>query len=394
MDAAHELLLSKVGRFYERHNAARQGRTHFNVFTVLRSSSDEVNLHSRFLHAVLDHRATPTGERKNLRDFVTDIACVEDFRLEGAKVGRETHNIDLLIDNHPQAIVIENKIYAGDQEQQLQRYKQKLVELGYDPSDIHLLYLTPLGTPPSEQSIGNLECKTVSYRYDLPPWLKRCQRRAFDDPALRESIAQYLHLIRAITGADYSEEYMVDLKKLCLKDDNLLLTHDLSQAFVDAKADLVVCLWSELDRALSAIDDFPELDPEWVDRKEFSAVKDCINNKQRSWSGLCYRMTEGAGLTVVADSRLWFGVSCNRDTYPKQHEKLRVTLSEVAGKYGYSSSTPWYRYPSDLDLRNLNHDNLRMLMSETARPQFAKDLAVQIVNLWQQARRASNLEPT
>ena len=304
MDAAHELLLSKVGRFYERHNALRQGRTHFNVFTVLRSSSDEVNLHSRFLHAVLDHRAAPDGELENLRDFVTDIACVEDFRLEGAKVGRETHNIDLLIEENDKnnktqrkAIVIENKIWAGDQEQQLQRYRQKLVELGYDTSAIHLLYLTPFGTAPSEQSIGNLKCKTVSYRDDLPRWLKRCQQRAFDDPALRESIAQYLQLIRAITGTDYSEEYMANLKNLCLDGDNLLLTHDLSQAFVEAKADLVVRLWSELDGALSAIDDFPKLYPEWADRKEFSAVKDCINNKRGSWSGLCYRMTEGAGLS-------------------------------------------------------------------------------------------------
>ena len=396
MDAAHELLLSKVGRFYERHNAARQGRTHFNVFTVLRSSSDEVNLHSRFLHAVLGHRATPDGELENLRDFVTDVACVEDFRLEGAKVGRETYNIDLLIEENDkndetqrQAIVIENKIWADDREEQLQRYRQKLVELGYDPSAIHLLYLTPFGTEPSEQSIGHLKCKTVSYWVDLPRWLERCQQRAFDDPALRESIAQYLQLIRAITG---SEAYMVDLKNLCLKDDNLLLTHDLSQAFVEAKTDLVVHLWCDIDRALrSRIDGLPDL--EWPDRAKSSAVKDCINGKRSSWSGLCYRITEGAWLSVVADSYLWFGMSCDIDKYPKQHENLRVALSEVAGTS--TPTTPWYRYPSDdLDLRNLNHDNLRMLMSETARLQFAQDLAAPIVNLWQQARLASILEPT
>ena len=401
MDAAHELLLSKVGRFYERHNASRQGRTDFNVFTALRSSGDEVNLHSRFLYAVLNW-TTPDGKLENLRDFVTKIAGVQDFRLEGAKVGRETHNIDLLIEENDkndetqrQAIVIENKIWAGDQEQQLQRYKQKLVDLGYHPSAIHLRYLTPFGTEPSGQSIGDLECKTISYRDDLPPWLERCQQRAMDHPSLRESIAQYLQLIRDITGTD-SEAYMSDLKKLCRKDDNLLLTHDLSQAFVEVQADLVACLWEDIDRALrKAIDDLPKRDPEWADRAKSSAVKDCINGKRSSWSGLCYRITEGAWLSVVADSYLWFGVSCDKDTYRDQHQMLLDTLSEVASRHDSSSTTPWYHYPSDgFDLRNLNHDNLRMLNSKTTRSQFAQVVSAQMVKLWQQARRACNLEPT
>ena len=384
MDKAYELLLSQVGRLYERHEAARQSRSHFNLFTVLRSPGDEVNLHSRFLHAVLDHRATPDGDRKNLRDFLNNIASVKGFRLEGESVRRESDNIDLLIENCEQAIVIENKIGAGDQERQLQRYQQTLLTRGYKRSAIRLLYLTPFGTEPSKQSTGDLKCNTVSYRDDLPRWLKRCQKRAVDDPALRESIAQYLQLIRKITGT-CSEEYMADLKNLCLKDDNLILTHDLLDAFVEAKADLVARLWCDIDEVLrSEINDLPDRDPDWSYLSEHDSVKGYIKGNHISRPGLYYYIAKGAWLAVAADPRLWFGVSCRSDQYQAQHQSLLDALSRVAGGNN-GSSEPWYRYPRDgLDLRNLNRDNLRMLMSEGDRPEFARALSAPIAELWQQ----------
>ena len=217
MTTDHERLLALVARHYERHEVERKGRPSFNVFTVLRSSSDEVNLHSRFLHALLDYQEPRDGERVNLRDFLDDVACVSEFSSHGVSLYRESDNIDLLISNGEKAVVIENKIWAGDRCQQLRRYHDKLVSQGYDPSDIHLLYLTPFGDKPSEQSLDDLPCKTLSYRDDLPPWLERSQQRAFDNPALRESIAQYRQLIRILTRTDYSETYMTELKDLLLE---------------------------------------------------------------------------------------------------------------------------------------------------------------------------------
>ena len=58
----YRLLLEKAGRLYEIHEAGRQEP--FNVFSVLRSQHDEVNLHSRFLHALLDYRQQPDNTRK------------------------------------------------------------------------------------------------------------------------------------------------------------------------------------------------------------------------------------------------------------------------------------------------------------------------------------------
>ena len=68
----------------------------------------------------------------------------------------------------------------------------------------------------------------------------------FDEPALRESVAQYLHLIAKLTGTDYKEAYMTDLKELCLKDNNLVLVHDLQEAMVEARVSLLHKLWQEI----------------------------------------------------------------------------------------------------------------------------------------------------
>ena len=104
-----ELLLKDAAILYERSGAGRPEP--FNVFTVLRRESEEVNLHSRFLAALLRH----PGEEgaANLRDFMGEFApeSLRDFAPKGVKVERERHRIDILITNdHGQALAIENKI--------------------------------------------------------------------------------------------------------------------------------------------------------------------------------------------------------------------------------------------------------------------------------------------
>ena len=211
----YELLLARAAQFYEKYEIGHPEP--FNIFSVLRTESDEVNLHSRFLCALLDYKKPRNGKKENLKDFLQHVG-IENFGQTGVQVDRERHYIDLLITNNArQAVVIENKIWAGDQPEQLQRYYKTLKDRGYD--DIHLLYLTLDGHDPSENSIGDLDNEqiiTISYRDDLPPWLERCQKRAYREPELRESVAQYLRLVRKQTNA-----YMNELKKLLLQDDNL-----------------------------------------------------------------------------------------------------------------------------------------------------------------------------
>lgn len=113
-------LLHEAARLHERWRA--NCTEPFNVFTALRSASDEVNLHSRFLHALLNYIDPASGYRENLKAFLHEVVEeAENFQLEHARVEREANNIDLLISNGRQAVIVENKIWAADQIRQLQK---------------------------------------------------------------------------------------------------------------------------------------------------------------------------------------------------------------------------------------------------------------------------------
>ncbi len=367
MSDNYRLLLERVARLYERHEAGR--RAPFNVFSVLRSPSDEVNLHSRFLHALLNYRKPREAARGNLKDFLEHVG-IKDFEERGAEVGRERDNIDILITtaDKKKAVVIENKIWAIDQPEQLQKYHKKLKKQGY--SDIYLLYLTPYGREPSKESVGDLPYEALSYKAHLPPWLKRCQKRAYDEPELRESVAQYLHLVQKLTGTDFKGEYMNELRDLCLQDNNLVLAHDLHEGMIEAKASLLKNLWDEIEDAqeelnLPAKDDkLSNTSPEMI--KNF--VSNAKNPKHR---GLYYGdEVRKAWLCVSFEdaNRISLGVRCHRDNREERNE-LDQVLEAVPGRRSDKDDWwLWWRWDrGELNLKSPTRENLELLSNEETR---------------------------
>ena len=178
----------------------------FNVFSVLGLSTSEVRLHSAFLGELLN----PNGDHGLgdgfLKAFVDTIIKQVDPEFEidtkTCKVSveypigeipedyTEGGRIDLLIrDNKNHAIVIENKINAGDQKKQLLRYQNyaKKNSLKYV-----LLYLTLSGVEASEFSTSNqVDYFSISYKENIYQWLNSCISIAALFPKVRETIAQY-----------------------------------------------------------------------------------------------------------------------------------------------------------------------------------------------------------
>ena len=354
------------------------------MFEVLRSASDEVNLHSRFLYALLVHIDPVSDERENLAAFVREVLKSDDFALANARVERESNHIDLLISNRRQAIVVENKIWAADQEQQLQRYRDSLVHQGFSATSIRLVYLTLYGDEPSERSRGTIpaeEIQRVSYRDHLPAWLIGCQRRAFDEPGLRESIAQYRRLILAMTSNYYEPEHMVELKKLLL-DGNVVLAGQISKALVEAEADLVRKFYEVLRDAIKCLYNLDsELTP-------VEGIRKFIVGRRGSRCGLNCQIAENAWLHVGGGGtggRLWFGVSCAATDDADLHEKLKTALAGVGANHRADSSTPWWQWLDELpawgssgqtfDIRDANESTLELLSSEAKSREFAWSVA-------------------
>lgn len=123
----------------------------YNLFSVLRGKNDEVRLHSRFLSDLLNPKGSHGLAYFPLRRFLENVCQVDvtdgDFNFE---VKAEYQNIDIFVANlsTKQAIIIENKIDAVDQDQQLLRYFLIAKRLGF--KSITVVYLTLDGRFPPE----------------------------------------------------------------------------------------------------------------------------------------------------------------------------------------------------------------------------------------------------
>lgn len=220
-----EFLLKQIGAIVQRdaqHRKEREERGEFfNVFEVLNLDTNETRTHSAFLAALLDPNGRHGAGDKFLKAFINSVDCLKDFDIDtkDAKVeieypiGNKNENIteggriDILIKSHGKSIIIENKIYAGDQENQLLRYHNfaKLTEH-------RLLYLTLNGCEASEYSTDNkLVCAhdyyAIGYNKEIINWIDDCIAEAARLPIVRETLIQYQNLIKNLTCQNMETEY-------------------------------------------------------------------------------------------------------------------------------------------------------------------------------------------
>ena len=226
-----EKLLSQV-RVYvnedkqRRAEAFRRGEC-YNVFNVLGVDNMELS-HSAFLAALLNPDGSHGMQDAFLKAFIDTIAhggTKPELDTAHAKVYTEYNignitettggRIDILITDRSDtgsgkagghAIIIENKIWAADQPNQLQRY-DKYACGTYSSDGYLLLYLTLDGKEPTDQSKGALtNYRCISYRSDIIDWLHKCAQLAFDKPLVRETINQYINLLQQLTNQNTMEQ--------------------------------------------------------------------------------------------------------------------------------------------------------------------------------------------
>jgi hypothetical protein len=112
---------------------------------------------------------------------------------------RPEAEFDILIkDDEGNVIIIENKIYAGEQHKQLSRYRNAFPEA-------QLFYLTLFGDF-SVHEDSNVNYKTLSYQMDIIGWLEECRKVSVDIPIVRESISQYIFLLKKLTNQNANQK--------------------------------------------------------------------------------------------------------------------------------------------------------------------------------------------
>lgn len=179
----------------------------FNVFRICKVDHYET-LHS----AILSEWLNPSGSHGQGHLFLSlflhcvDEAFALEFKTETANVFTEYSTpegrLDILIEDHAgKGIIIENKIYAQDEEKQLQRY-DSFANSKYKKNRYRLFYLTLYGQDASDESGKGVQYGRISYATTILHWLNDCVRESYDKPLIRESLIQYMNLIKQLTGQD------------------------------------------------------------------------------------------------------------------------------------------------------------------------------------------------
>ena len=202
-----QLLLRQLSVIVSKEQTAAQEKylrgESFNMFEVCGVNNYEVS-HSAIIAELLNPRGTHGQCLIFVEEFIKSINLQDfNFKLDGVTVTTEmvTPNgrIDIVIsNNNQQAFIIENKIYACDQWEQLKRYddfaKTKYTN-GYK-----ILYLTLGGSNPSDEASKKVEHTTISYKHHIVDWLSQCKLLAMDKPVIRETLSQYIQHLKKLTN--------------------------------------------------------------------------------------------------------------------------------------------------------------------------------------------------
>jgi hypothetical protein len=240
----------------------------FNMFEILGLTKNEVRLHSNFIAYLLNPNASHGQGTIYLDLFLKMISNkikltqtkndTIEIKLDskstrvsveyyiGKKTDEEGGRIDIIcIDRNNNMIIIENKIHAPDQKNQISRYNN------YNKNAI-LIYLDLFGNNPTKDSLGDKEISELnliilSYENDIIQWLELCLKESYQLPLIRESVFQYLSTIKKLTNQIEIKEMDNDIVNILTSNKEKITSAILiEKALNDAKKVLIKKFGEEL----------------------------------------------------------------------------------------------------------------------------------------------------
>lgn len=209
----------------------KRGNNDYNPLKAVQSENDEVKMHSGFLVSLLDTRGEHYQDDLFLKLFLQTLGLENWFgETKNAQVFKEYKNIDIYISNGEKHIIIENKIWSGDQDEQIARYIKEIHGNSSDDEsvsyeNIAVVYLSPFGREPNPNSLclkdknikwqikGNLlefnenkvKYKQISYEKDILAWIKECQKEVGNITSLNSALEFYKDIVEIITDKKESK---------------------------------------------------------------------------------------------------------------------------------------------------------------------------------------------
>lgn len=352
----------KIEEIKEENNKQKQrGLNDYNLLTTVLEPHDEVRLHSRVIGSLLNPNGLHYQNTLFLEKFLGELK-LDNFNMELNKISVEVEyqNIDLLVTDGLKHIIIENKIWAGDQPCQIIKYINIIKEkynLNLDEKEdipkienIRVIYLTLRNKDiPDEHSVcddGYIyfsgsddrldECskrdktkelvpdglknykvlfKKIGYKQEILDWLYKCQDEIQNITNLNEAIRQYIDVVKTILQV-YDGKIKSLEKRLIeeLKRDKHLVEFLENYTLYKCENNQSIC--EEIDRAKN---NFKSIFYKWLSKETNAYVID-FNDKN-------YLNVKVHGINLHFTNRENGILLCN--TLPNNAEIEKKTMEKV-----------------------------------------------------------------
>ncbi len=301
----------------------------FNVFRILKLETNEVRTHSAFIAELLNPKGTHGRGNLFLKEFINilkkkvnilldkplneilfDEDNVKEVKVEqwlGYIKDIEGGYIDILLTDHKnQSIIIENKINALDQKNQLLRYHSS-------NQNAPIVYLTLDGRNPSPDSTDNrpyvidkLIC--ISYQEHILTWIEECKKHAVDLPILRETLTQYIYLIKQLTNQTTNVIMKEEIVKLIVSnEENIKTFFELQREDIinSVRKPLILKLEAQMEELAQKLNLSLKFDSDFGFNTKGSKIYFYLNNSKKRFYiafGFC-----------VNFSNMFYVVNCDRE---------------------------------------------------------------------------------
>ncbi len=379
-----KILLSKVeiiGLKYEK----LKNENSFNIFSILRNIGDEVNLHSRFLFELLNPKGTHRKGNQFLESFLNKLE-IFDFNLEDSLyLTREKWKIDLLIRNTNQAIIIENKVWANDQPEQLYRYYKKVKELGY--TDIKIIYLTLDGSGPDEHSIKKLpkefienSLSNISYDFHINTWIEENIEKSARNPSLREGLIQYQNILNQLTGKTMANDETKELLELLSSGSYILEAFKIAKNWIHINWHTEWEFWVELENKIKTKYSLLETQKYSVDYLNSVYHKSKYRKPYYGLMAEIFKIDDDSVCIYVERGLgdLYYGITIVRDGLRKQEfQNLYPEFSKAVSEISEISNNWWMGYnhfEPRINFTSFSNDETISLISQNQRKERIEDI--------------------
>lgn len=304
----------------------------YNIFKVIRKTSDEVHLHTKLIADLLSPESSHNLGCIPLKLFFENCLKEKKIEVEGDafRVSREKSvgigKIDILIESKRVCIAIENKLYAEDQDNQLWRYFQFLKNQETENKKTYLVYLTYHGSEATPKSLvspkKNAKCLNkndyiqISYESNILKWLEELEKKIDARVWIQEPLRQYINLIKEAVGKSMSDKEESEILNLIKKNGDvfksaLQIHNSFKRATELIKDEIIKKLKEELYT---------------ISKKNPGSI--VVNDDDDNWYVKIDNYKYGIWWDAARDSNLYYGVLADSKSELKKLKKILPDCKE------------------------------------------------------------------